>query len=507
MPVRASRRRSVAFRLTAAAIVLLPLAALGASSRGAGHPRTGNPHGRFQEECSHCHTAAAWKPARISRDFDHARFGFPLEGAHAAARCLSCHASLEFGRAQRLCASCHEDPHRGEFGADCARCHRSRSFIDHAGMVRAHQLTRFPLTGGHAGLDCESCHPPAAQGRMQFVNTEVECMTCHANAYRNTASPDHAAAGFPVECQVCHTPVAWNPARFDHARTAFPLSGAHRTALCAGCHGDGIYRGKSTDCVSCHRAEYDRTTDPGHAGAGFPLTCASCHGTTRWTDARFDHAGTRFPLAGAHVAVACAGCHGDGIYRGKSTDCVSCHRADYDGTTGPPHAAAGFALACANCHGTSRWTGAIFDHAATSFPLTGAHVTVACTGCHGDGVYAGKSTECVSCHRADYDRTVDPAHAGAGFPLECASCHTTARWSGATFDHDGPYFPIYSGRHRGTWSTCSTCHTSSSNFTVFTCFSCHPHDDRAGTDQHHAGVAGYRYESSACYSCHPRGGY
>jgi hypothetical protein len=37
---------------------------------------------------------------------------------------------------------------------------------------------------------------------------------------------------------------------------------------------------------------------------------------------------------------------------------------------------------------------------------------------------------------------------------------------------------------------------------VFTCFTCH---DRAGTDSRHSGVAGYRYDSQACYTCHPQG--
>ncbi len=37
---------------------------------------------------------------------------------------------------------------------------------------------------------------------------------------------------------------------------------------------------------------------------------------------------------------------------------------------------------------------------------------------------------------------------------------------------------------------------------VFTCTNCH---GRAETDDEHRGVGGYRYESVACYSCHPNG--
>jgi hypothetical protein len=223
-----------------------------------------------------------------------------------------------------------------------------------------------------------------------------------------------------------------------------------------------------------------------------------------WPQARFNHEGTGFPLTGAHRAVACPACHADGVYRGKSAACVSCHQGDYAGTTNPPHPAAQFPTECTGCHSTTAWTPATFDHAATAFPLTGAHRTALCSSCHADGVYDGKNTDCVSCHQADYNATTDPGHAAAQFPVTCASCHTTAAWSGATFDHDGPYFPIYSGAHRGKWTACSTCHTSTATYQPFTCLVCHEHNQTAMDDKHQ-GRTGYRYDSQACYSCHPRG--
>ena len=165
----------------------------------------------------------------------------------------------------------------------------------------------------------------------------------------------------------------------------------------------------------------------------------------------------------------------------------------------------GFSTDCAFCHGTGGWNGAAFDHSLTGWPLTGAHRPVACLTCHGDGVYTGKSTACLSCHQADYDATTNPSHLSLGFSTDCASCHTTSGWSGATFDHDTSFFPIYSGRHSGIWTGCATCHTVSTNYASFTCFSCHPHDDKNGTDSHHTSVPNYAYDSQACYSCHPRG--
>ncbi len=417
-------------RLVVAALVVLPLLVLGAA-RAATRPRVENPHGRFHEECSLCHGAAGWKPAQVSRKFDHAKYGFKLDGAHAAAACLGCHQSLDFSASQTLCASCHQDPHRGEMGTDCSRCHSARSFVDRGPMFRAHQLTRFPLTGGHAALDCESCHPPAAQGQLQFVSTQAECSACHMDAYRSAKAPDHLAGGFPTECQSCHNPNTWNSARFDHSRTGFPLTGAHRTATCESCHPGGRFQGTPSDCASCHMNEYNSAQ--------------------------------------------------------------------------PPHASSGFAAsACASCHNTTAWTGAAFDHNATAFPLTGAHVTATCQSCHSDGVYQGKPTACQSCHIADYNAAV-PNHPAAGFAASaCASCHTTTAWTGATFNHDQQYFRIYSGGHAGRWNACSDCHNSPTNFAAFNCLGCHPHDNQASTDSEHSGRSGYRYDSAACYSCHTR---
>ncbi len=351
-------------RVLAILLVMLPLVAIvaaGAATRGASaanRSRPENPHGKFRGECDHCHGAGAWKPARISKKFDHAKFGFRLEGAHAAASCLGCHRSLDFTSTSMQCASCHQDPHRGEMGPDCSRCHSARSFVDRGPMVRAHQMTRFPLSGGHAALDCESCHRPVAQGRMQFVNTQAECRACHMGQFQAAKDPDHLGGGFSTDCQTCHTAMAWSPARFDHQRSGFPLTGAHRATPCASCHAGGRYAGTPKECVSCHQQQYD--------------------------------------------------------------------------TAQPSHVAAGFAASA------------------------------------------------------------------------CATCHNTTSWAGATFDHDSRYFRIYRGGHAGRWSSCNDCHTVPTNFASFNCLGCHPHSDQAQTDSHHVGRSGYRYESTACYSCHTR---
>jgi hypothetical protein len=342
-------------RVIALLLAFLPIVVLGIA-RGAARPRHANPHGRFEGECALCHGPQGWKPARISARFDHAKFGFRLEGAHAAASCLECHRSLDFSSPTMACASCHEDPHRGEMGTDCARCHSSRSFVDRGPMVRAHQLTRFPLTGSHAALDCESCHRPAAQGQLQFVNTQAECRSCHLADYRGAKDPDHAAGSFPLECQTCHTPMTWQRARFDHQRTTFPLTGAHRAVACERCHVNGRYRGTPGDCISCHQSDYAGAQPP-HLASGFAAAaCASCHNTTSWSGATFDHDSRYFRIYnGGHAGrwSACADCHTT-PNNYAAFNCLTCHPHSDQAQTDSHHTGrSGYrydSAACYSCH-------------------------------------------------------------------------------------------------------------------------------------------------------------
>jgi len=166
-----------------------------------------NPHGPLTDTCATCHGSEGWKPAKIAPSFDHGRFRFPLEGAHGQTACRACHLNLVFKEVGNQCVSCHQDVHRGEFADDCALCHTPRSFIDRARMGRAHQLTRFPLTGAHAAADCEACHLLHANRR--YVNTPTECVACHLQDYYATRDPNHVQGGFPQNCVECHYTVTF----------------------------------------------------------------------------------------------------------------------------------------------------------------------------------------------------------------------------------------------------------------------------------------------------------
>ena len=300
-------------------LVLTTLAAWLVHAPGGAQEPTRNPHGKLAEECAVCHSAQGWAPAHISSKFEHAKKGFPLVGAHATTACRSCHAALDFHGAARDCGACHQDVHRGELGADCSRCHTPRSFIDRSAMVRAHQVTRFPLNGSHLTLDCETCHKPTSQGRLTFVNVSVQCVECHLPQYQAAKSPDHAGGAFPEDCSQCHATTVWANARFNHNAGGFPLTGAHSTVSCVQCHTGGS---TSSTCVSCHQQAYDGTTNPGHAAAGFSTMCQPCHTTTGWTGAAFNHTWFRVPHHGVQT---CSQCHSTSSNYALF-DCTTCHR-------------------------------------------------------------------------------------------------------------------------------------------------------------------------------------
>jgi hypothetical protein len=461
------------------------------------------PHGDLALDCGDCHGSDSWVPADEPSLFDHRSTGFTLAGIHARVSCRSCHESLVFSHVGVACGDCHRDAHGGELGFECERCHRPTTWTNQREMLHVHNRTRFPLMSIHARLDCTACHRD--QRPFQFANTPAECGNCHLETYLQTTNPHHLPAGFSRRCQECHgvTAVTWERARFSHP-ARFPLVGSHGGAPCASCHGGGQYRGLPSSCVSCHREDYDRTTNPRHVVGRFPSSCEDCHTVDGWRPATFDHDLSRFPLTGAHVRAECAACHVGGRFTGTPADCFACHQDDYDRTTGPRHRAPVFPTECQECHETDAWRPARFDHDRTRFALTGAHRRVSCRRCHSGSRYSGTLTDCLACHRDDYNRTANPNHQAAGFPTECRGCHTARAWRPADFDHDGQHFPIFSGRHRGQWSSCSDCHVSPANPRVFECLRCHPHSNRTRVDAIHGGVGGYAYQSAACYRCHPR---
>jgi hypothetical protein len=430
-------------------------------ARGAGY------HGRIRPQpCRACHTEHKGRAMNIAAfdtgHFDHAQTDFALREAHRRTECKACHrAGTKFRDAPHECVACHrkDDKHKGALGPACADCHSEARWKD----VRFdHARTRFPLLDKHAKATCVACHKTP-----DFKGTPTACVSCHRK-------DDKHKGRFGPKCESCHGAADWKSTTFDHDRdTHFALRFKHRTARCEACHTGFLFRDKAeTACASCHRK------DDKHKGT-LGARCGDCHDEQSWTRAKFDHAKTRFPLAGKHADAKCGLCHRNSTsFHDTPLDCLSCHRKD-DKHKGR------FGAKCETCHGDATWKRLRFVHDRdTKYPLRGAHRTTRCELCHVADLYRDKApTECIGCHRKD------DKHAGQ-LGRDCAACHVEDDWKRvASFDHDRTRFPLL-GRHAGL--DCRKCHaTPAFKDAKSDCYSCHRKDDR-----HHGGLG------AKCDSCH-----
>lgn len=375
----------------------------------------------------------------------------PLARAHAewdgAAHCLKCHGRGE-GTMDARCLDCHVEIarlraagrglHAREGKGACAPCHpdhagRDFALVDWRGRGPSgfdHARAGFTLRGRHADLACAACHEKKKKGRGRFTGLDPACASCHTDPHRGTLG---------TSCERCHGETSWRPAPgFDHANSGFPLLGGHRSVPCAKCHRPSEVQPKELlfkplahgSCSACH-------ADP-HAGR-FGPNCGGCHVVDDWkriAPETFDHARTRFPLAGRHRSVACASCHGPGKGWGKKppfATCASCH-ADAHAATAT---LGGRPADCSACHDTAGWRPSTFDasrHRFGPYPLEGKHASVPCERCHGRGAEGVGTARvrlrpshaaCRDCH-ADAHAGVFAARADRG---ACEACHTVASWS------------------------------------------------------------------------------
>ena len=463
-------------------------------AQGPAYAGARSPHGPLNIPCQNCHTLSGWKPIRNVPEFDHNQTRFPLRGMHQGVTCTQCHTKPVFTNVGQKCADCHADIHKRQFGASCDQCHTVKGWQVSVQQINQHQ-NRFPLMGAHAALDCASCHKGAAVGQFQGLPTQ--CYSCHSKDFQ-TAEPSHVSGGFPTGCEQCHGMNNWFGAKFDHLKfTGFALVGAHTTLDCNACHVGGRFKGTPADCVGCHLPDYQKSTNPNHVALAFPQTCQTCHNTTAWQPATFDHSTIGFPLTGAHQTLPCSQCHVNGNYNLTTSTCVSCHMKDYQGTTDPNHVQAQLPQTCQGCHNTTSWSGATFNHATTGFTLTGAHATLQCSQCHVNGNYSLNTGACSSCHMKDFQGTTDPNHVQGGFPTTCDSCHTTVTWAGATFNHNSTGFPL-TGAH--TTVQCAQCHVNGNyNLTDTSCVSCHVKDFSGTTNPNHV-QSGFPQQCEVCHN-------
>ncbi len=395
-----------------------------------------------------------------------------------------------------------QNPHK-KLRFDCEACHTTSSFrkiiFDHA------KRTDFPLEGHHQKLACRDCHNIA-----DFSSKGNRCFACHDDVHRARLGGD---------CARCHQAEGWTlfDAEAIHSRSNFPMLGRHALVDCESCH-RGLPQGDlalaSQRCESCHRDQYMETANPNHVQNGFSTRCEECHQMNGWQPAFFPNHDGFFPIfSGNHAQVwqSCQTCHTTGQFAEFS--CFEgCHEHARAGTDARHSGMGGYryeSRACYDCHPSGEGGGAAGNHDAEFFPIfSGSHAGQwqQCADCH---VTAGnfKQFSCIDCHAHTQAKT-DPAHQGiAGYRFasaDCYFCHPRGD-RGEFREHDSLFFPIFSGKHRGKWNSCAECHPSPTDRKVFTCIDCHAHSKSKMDDKHLGEVSGYRYDSQACYDCHPKG--
>jgi len=443
--------------------------------------------------CSNCHNTVSWQNA----NFNHATTGFPLANSHQMApagkvnACTDCHINNNYNLTTQATdcgnAGCHLNTNYGggwqgtttpvhaQAGsvfavANCSSCHNTVSFLT---AIFDHSATGFPLTGSHqlapAGRvnACSDCHI-SNNYALTIGPTDCGNSQCHLTTWQQTNNPTHSAAGAPfaaANCSTCHNPTLWTNVVFNHAATGWPLTGSHQLApagkvvACTDCHTGNNYNltAANTDCYGCHQTAWLSTTKmagsiPNHVTAGFSTSmCSTCHDTVLWSDGKFDHSTTGFPLQGPHMLPP---------------------RTTVTGAIGP------MVNACTDCH--------------TGGNYTAGYPTMDCYGCH-QTYYTNAQT---------YGATV-PNHITASYPTACVSCHTTyatTAWMGAVFNHT--FFRI---PHNG--SVCSDCHTVATDYKKFSCENCHTQPNAHRPGMSHPNVcspspACWYNPPTRCYDCH-----
>ena len=215
------------------------------------------------QNCSDCHTTAGFQGSSFTLE-QHNAGKFPLQGAHLATPCISCHKKQDkwtFREIGLKCSDCHSNIHEPFMsalylsGPGCTNCHDVSRW---SAVTFDHSATGFKISGPHATLTCRDCHftkDPSGTVMQRFSDMSSNCSMCHKDNHNRQFDQNGV-----TDCLRCHDPNVWKIATFDHDRTAFKLDGKHRQVPCSKCHPavtEGsktfvLYKTRKTKCEDCH---------------------------------------------------------------------------------------------------------------------------------------------------------------------------------------------------------------------------------------------------------------
>jgi hypothetical protein len=476
--------------------------------------------------CDHCHKFEGFK---IDIDFDHNNdTQFDLTGKHLKNKCFACHKPTP-GQPKvkpksrvytwpllesKTCENCHKSPHTNTFppkllAKKCTDCHVTDGWdVIRKGLNSGfdHNASRFPLTGRHIKVKCDTCHLKDGKEIYKFPGADQKfCVNCHQSVHLKQFDKNFAMKS----CVECHTTSGFKRLKaFNHNKTRFKLTGKHETIRnrCSKCHvptkqllavkppraaGRFLF-GENTEefCVECHTEVHERQFDEKFS----KTPCKVCHTTETFKKLlKFDHDTTSFPLKDRHLKVKCEECHvptknllietppkkaGKYLFPEiPAKNCNTCHTDPHRGN---------FGRKCDTCHSQKGWQNTRDFH--RNFTLNGVHFTLECEACHIDNRrLGGLSEQCLLCHQKD------DIHGGT-LP-NCNECHRQTFWESPFFNHSSTGFPLR-GAHRV--QECAKCH-GNGRYTgrPSDCVDCHATDRASVKTRDHTPPA---FES--CGNCH-----
>ena len=245
------------------------------------YAKTTNPNhaaASFPTTCQVCHNTGAWRPA----SFDHNTTRFPLTGAHTTRRRARSATSTAAtpGRRRTATRATRRTTRRRRTRTTWPRTSRRTCQVCHTTTrlaARELQPQRDALPADRRAHDgrLRECH---VDGR--YTGTPTDCYSCHQPTTEDD-EPEPRGSGLPdhVPDLPQHQRVAAR--HLQSQRDALPADRRARVGRLRAVPRGGRYTGTPTDCYSCHKANYAKTTNPNHAAAGFPTTCQTCHNTRR----------------------------------------------------------------------------------------------------------------------------------------------------------------------------------------------------------------------------------